>query len=196
MSAKSWIVLASLFVILIFVYDFMTKTPSRRMPIEHMVKIDYATWLEFAAPDKSFKAKFPSLPQYASINDAPMFGLVAGKVSQTVYAAQAQDKTKFSVTLIKPAKPLVDADVDGLIDDVVSNLSASTPGSGIAGKKQLEFLSHTALDVTLQGAATTLKSRIFYANSILYVVTVSGKTAERVQADFDMFTRSFTLTPE
>lgn len=193
MSIKSWVVLAALFVILIFTYDFLTKTPSRRAPGTQRAKVDAASWLEYTAPDKSFKAKFPSVPQYAVASDDSPFGLASGKVTYHVYAAQGNDGSTFLVKVVHYGQPISKLDRELLFDDVQKDMLANNPGTLLVNTKKLTYNGHPSVDFTLEGDGYALKSRVFYTDDILYILTVIDRSAKSLEKDFDIFTGAFAL---
>ena len=189
MSAKSWIILAILFVIAIFTYDFAIKKPSRILPRQE--KENVSAWKEFRAPDGSFEAKFPSMPQHATASDAATFGSSKEKVVYDVYAAQAKDSTTFLVKMIQYPDSLPLNDHDSLFDDVLKDMLANTTNSKLVKTTKDTFLGVPSAHFEIEAPGFVIDSTAFFSGKKLYVLTVMGHSIDQVQDDFDVFASSF-----
>ena len=196
MSVRSWVICAVLFVVMIFAYDFLTKTPSRKFPSNHIAEVNISTWVEFTSPDKAFKAKFPNIPQYATASDEAPFASIAEKVSYQIYAAQANDGSNYLVKMIRYPKPLSDDDQRVLFEEVQKDMLAHNPASSLASSKKATFMNVPSVDFVLVGPGYTIQSRIFYQDKVLYVLSVINRTGKANTGTFDAFIKSFELHPQ
>lgn len=196
MSVQSWIILAILFVVSIFAYDFLTHKPKRTVIIPIGTKEEYSNWKAFRSDEGGFEAKFPSLPQYASTTDEESFGRTEDKVQYHVYAAQDKDGTTFLVKLIQYPESAILVKEDLLFDDVVKDMLLHNAGSKLMDTKKIVFLGIQARDFQIEAPGFWIRSRAFFAGKKLYVITVMDRNSQQLEADFTNFVTSFHLLAE
>ena len=193
MSVQGWIIVAVLFVLSIFAYDFLTHKPKRTVIIPIGTKEEYSKWKEFRSDEGGFEAKFPSLPQYASTSDEESFGRTEDKVQYHVYAAQDRDGTTFLVKLIQYPESAILVKEDLLFDDVVKDMLSHNAGSKLMDTKKIVHLDLPARDFQIEAPGFWIRSRAFFAGKKLYVITVMDRNAGQLEADFTNFVTSFHL---
>jgi len=192
MSAKGWILLAILFVMAIFAYDFMTKTPKPAFPL-NILRQEHGSWKDFTAEEGYFTVKFPNMPQTAKAADTSKFKNVDMVVKYNVYAALARDGSTFLVKRIEYPEVFSLPDQELIFDDVQNEMLKNNAGSSLISSQDTTFQGERARDIQIQAIGFVIKSRAFFVKNTLYILTVMDRTPENIEEDFQVFTRSFSL---
>lgn len=191
MSVKSWIILAILFVIAIFAYDFLTKKTERIIPPTY--KEDYSKWKDFTAKDGGFSARFPEMPQYASATEDTPFAGTKEKVVYQVYASQGEDGTTFLVKVIQYPQSAALGEEDVLFDDIVRDMIMHNANSKLVQSRKGTFLGRTTRDFEIEAPGFMIRSRAFFVGKKLFVLTVMDRNPHHLDDDFNAFINSFQL---
>src|SRR5260221_12663365 len=102
MSARTWILLAVLFVIAIFAYDFLTKKPKKAPRWDDVnLQAEYVGWKEYQPQSNRFQVRLPALPQHTSASEVAKLGGSKDMVKYDVYLAQAKDHTTFIISTME-----------------------------------------------------------------------------------------------
>ncbi len=148
-------------------------------------------WLEYTSPTKSFKVKFPTLPQTTSkVFTDPNTNQ---KRLYEMHVSQMGDGTVFMVSTITFPEKKANADDDELLAAVASDMITSNPKNVMIKTEKGTFQGHHALTFSLNGDNVKIYVKTFVVGNIIYILTEISPEVLAEHSEYDFFTNSFEL---
>jgi hypothetical protein len=156
------------------------------------------TWMEFAAADHGFEARFPVAPKKEDISmPGPM-----GTVPAAVWMAEQGDEFVGVTVMTIPAPMLAEFNVDGALDGGRDGMINNVGGT-IVSEKQAKIAGHDARAIVAKvpnpAGELELEARLLWVSPRLYqlmALTPSSSTSTAAQKFFDSFVLTSAPAPE
>lgn len=151
-------------------------------------------WREFVSAIGRFKVMLPITPQHAN-EKLPVPG-TAYFLDYDMYISETPDGTTYMISLIRYPDALDTSNTDNMLENVMNEMVAASPGNKLRQMAFGEFLGVKALDFTIHSPEIVVASKAFVVGKTLYLLTLIDKMKKYKEEDFKYFVESFGLVPE
>ena len=153
----------------------------------------FSLWRSYTPEDGSFVVVMPLLPQHAENHHKD--ARTGEDRKYDMYAAEKNDGTVFVISKISSMHQ-GDLGSDSVLEEVREDMVASHPDNKLISSKKGKFLSHDALDVTIENPKAQIEGKAFLDGNMLYLLMYVAPREHYDRKEFDHFIESFKLTPK
>jgi hypothetical protein len=184
-----WISLALVITALIIgtlsVYVFQSHTAADSL------STNTSSWLEFTAPEGSFKVLVPSLPHHAK--ESHQESKSHEMREHELYVSNKDDGTLFTVYLITfPNRTKTELDSKFLLDFIQEMLS-SNQDNKIEFIKPVRSNKVSGVEFSVENHEAMVDGKAFIKDNTVYVLSMTAKIDNRDKKEFEFFINSFEL---
>lgn len=196
-----WVSLAVLMCLLIlsfFLIDlFKTKPETTQATVnqDQALPDNIAEWLEFTAPQGSFKVLMPGLPHHATESNQEFKN--DEMKHHELYVANKENGTLFSIYLITfPQRNKEELNPEFLLNYIKEMLN-SNQSNKIEYVKPMTFNKMSGVDFSVENQEAMIDGKAFFKDNTLYVLSTTAKLDQRNKKEYEFFVNSFQLgTPK
>jgi len=147
------------------------------------------SWKEFASAAGLFKVMLPALPQHAS--EVVPLPTGQGFIKYDMYLSQGKDGSTYMISLIQYPDTFKASDPYELLEDVMKEMMAANGNNKLKDSFQSRFLKVPALDFSILNNSVSIRSKTFFVNKTLFVLTLIDRNTDKLDERFQKFVGSF-----